>query len=126
MFIRVEPAGFFMYTVQMVFDPAHPDSEDQEVRDYLAQHELEPRYQWEGDFEGRQCQWLQFGGCYLGKHLQGIGQLQRHAVEVELLTAEIDRCWDNLGRRQLTVDEAQREEVMGPCFKNSTMSQLLK
>ena len=91
MFIKVEPAGFFMYTVQMVFDTKNPDNEDAQVKDYLAQHQLEPRYQWEADFEGRNCQWLQFGGCYLGSHLQGIGQIQRQAVEVELLTEEIDR-----------------------------------
>lgn len=91
MLIRVEPAGFFMYTVQMVFDVEQPDSEDELVRDYLTAHELEPRYQWEAENDGRQYRWLQFGGCYLGKHLQGIGQLQRQAVELEVLTQEIER-----------------------------------
>ena len=90
MFIKVEPAGFFMYTVQLVFDPERPDSEDLEVRDYLAKHELEPRHKWTAELEGQQCEWMQFGGCYLGKHLQNIGQIQRRAVEVELLTAEIE------------------------------------
>ena len=83
-----------MYTVQMVFDTENPDNEDAQVKDYLAEHQLEPRYQWEADFEGRNCQWLQFGGCYLGSHLQGIGQIQRQAVEVELLTEEVDRYLD--------------------------------
>src|SRR5918992_6177210 len=90
MFIKVEPAGFFMYSVQLVFDPERPDSEDPEVRDYLAKHELEPRYHWTAELEGQQCEWMQFGGCYLGKHLQNIGQIQRRAVEAELLTAEIE------------------------------------
>ena len=90
MFIKVEPAGFFMYTVQLIFDPALPDSEDQEVRDYLADNSLEPRYQFDIEHEGRPCQVLQFGGCYLGRHLQTVGQIQRHAVEVELLTAEVE------------------------------------
>ena len=90
MFIKVEPAGFFMYTVQLIFDPASPDSEDQEVRDYLTDHELEPRYQYQIEQDGRPCDVLQFGGCYLGRHLQGVGQIQRHAVEVELLTAEVE------------------------------------
>ena len=89
MFIKVEPAGFFMYTVQLIFDPERPDSEDREVRDYLTDHELEPRYQYQIEHEGRPCDVLQFGGCYLGRHLQSVGQIQRHAVEVELLTAEI-------------------------------------
>lgn len=90
MFIKVEPAGFFMYTVQLIFDPASPDSEDQEVREYLTDHELDPRYQYQIDHEGRACDVLQFGGCYLGRHLQTVGQIQRHAVEVELLTAEVE------------------------------------
>ena len=89
MFIKVEPAGFFMYTVQLIFDPERPDSEDQEVRDYLTDHELEPRYQYQIEQDGRPCDVLQFGGCYLGRHLQSVGQIQRHAVEVELLTAEV-------------------------------------
>ena len=89
MLIKVEPAGFFMYTVQMIFDRARPDSEDGPVREYLADHELEPRYQYDIEHEGRPCQVLQFGGCYLGRHLQSVGQIQRHAVEVELLTAEV-------------------------------------
>ena len=32
---------------------------------------------------------MSFGGCYLGNHLQNISQIQRVAVETELLTAEI-------------------------------------
>ena len=112
MFIKVEPAGFFMYTVQLIFDPASPDSEDQEVRDYLTDHELEPRYQYEIEHEGRPCEVLQFGGCYLGRHLQSVGQIQRHAVEVELLTAEVERHLASLKLLQPkgddSVDEAGR------------------
>ena len=90
MLIKVEPAGFFMYTVQMIFDVENPDAEDGTVRDYLADNELEPRYQSTGQYEGRQCEVMQFGGCYLGRHLQSVGQIQRRAVEVELLTAEVE------------------------------------
>ena len=90
MLIKVEPAGFFMYTVQMIFDVENPDAEDGTVRDYLADNELEPRYQSTGQYEGRQCEVMQFGGCYLGRHLQSVGQIQRQAVEVELLTAEVE------------------------------------
>ena len=89
MYIKVEPADFFMFRVIMTFDLEHPDSEDQEVRDYLTEHELEPRYLSKGEFEDRQCEFMQFGGCYLGRHLESISQIQRTAVEVELLTAEI-------------------------------------
>ena len=78
-----------MYRVILIFDMESPDSEDQEVRDYLAEHELEPRYQSTGELDQRQCEFLQFGGCYLGRHVDSIGQIQRRAVEVELLTAAI-------------------------------------
>ena len=89
MFIKVEPADFFMFRVIMTFDLNNPDSEDQDVRDYLTEHDLEPRHTSEGEFESRQCQFISFGGCYLGNHLQNISQIQRVAVETELLTAEI-------------------------------------
>ena len=89
MFIKVEPADFFMYRVIMTFDLEHPDSEDQDVRDYLTENDLEPRYTNQGEFEDRQCEFMQFGGCYLGRHLESISQIQRVAVETELLTAEI-------------------------------------
>jgi hypothetical protein len=112
MLIRVEPAGFSMYTVQMVFDTENPDSEDQEVRQYLKEHGLEPRYQWTSEFEGRQCEWLLYGGCYLGNHLNGIGQIQRRAVEVELLTAEIERHLGSLPVEEGSLDGEQRQEAV--------------
>jgi hypothetical protein len=112
MFINVEPAGFFMYTVQFVFDPDRPDSEDPEVRDYLAKHELEPKYQWTAEFEGRQCEWMQFGGCYLGKHLQSIGQIQRRAVEAELLTAEIESHLSSSPIAEASLTQEQRQAAI--------------
>lgn len=111
MFIKVEPAGFFMYTVQLIFDPASPDSEDQEVRDYLTDHELEPRYQYQIEEGGRPCDVMQFGGCYLGKHLQSVGQIQRHAVEVELLTAQVEAHLADLALPQLADVESGDGEL---------------
>jgi len=89
LFIKVEPAGFFMHTVKLIFDLDKPDSEDTEVRDYLTQHELEPRYRWDDKLDDNNAEVIQFGGCYLGNHLQSIGQIQRKAVEVELLVEVI-------------------------------------
>jgi hypothetical protein len=94
MYITVEPAGLMMHTVKLVFDPSDPAREDQQVRDYLSEHELEPRYHWFAEIEGlegRECEIMQFGGCYLGRNLQNIGVIQRRVVEDELLGAEIDR-----------------------------------
>ena len=94
MYITVEPAGLMMHTVKLVFDPTDPAPEDQQVRDYLSEHELQPRYHWFAEIdglEGRDCEIMQFGGCYLGRNLQNIGLIQRRVVEDELLTAEIER-----------------------------------
>ncbi len=104
MFLKVEPAGFFMYTVQMMFDPTNPDSEDDGVRNYLLDHALEPRHEWMEQVEGRDCNWMQFGGCYLGNHLQEIGKLQRTAVEDELISEEITRTLESLDDSELAID----------------------
>ena len=112
MFIKVEPAGFFMHTVKLFFDLDSPNQEDGPVREYLAEHELEPRYRWDDDLEGNRCEVLQFGGCYLGNHLQGIGQIQRNAVEVELLTAEISRHLDSVLDGQASLTEESRQAAI--------------
>ncbi len=109
MFIKVEPAEFFMYRVQLIFDLAHPDSEDPAVRGYLAQHELEARYSSTGDVEGRHCEVMQFGGCYLEGHLEPIARLQRRAVEAELLAAEIRSHLHEPTREALAFQSPQQE-----------------
>lgn len=90
MFIQVAPVDFFMYSVKLFFDLEEPNSEDQAVRDYLAAHELEPKQQGIGELDSHRTEIMRFGGCYLGRHLDRIAQIQRHAVEVELLTAAIE------------------------------------
>ena len=112
MYIKVEPAGFFMHTVKLIFDLDCPNSEDGPVREYLAEHQLEPRYCWDNELEGNRGEVLQFGGCYLGSHLQGIGQIQRNAVEVELLTAEIDRHLDSVLDGQPVLTERGRQAAI--------------
>ena len=113
MFFNVEPADFFMYTVKLIFDLESPDSEDQEVRDYLDERELEPRYLSTADLDGHQCQIMQFGGCYLGRHLDHLGQIQRRAVEVEVLTEEIQShlASEGEGSKQ-TIEEALMAALM--------------
>ena len=112
MFLKVEPAGFFMYTVRLTFDLDRPDTEDQQVRDYLTEHELEPRHQWTGDFEGSQGEFMQFGSCYLGQHLQSIGQIIRRVVEVELLTAQIEQHLNFLSGEEDVLTEEQRQAAI--------------
>ena len=112
MFINVEPAEFFMYRVKLIFDLEKPDTEDQQVRDYLTEHELEPKYSYNQELEERQCEIMQFGGCYLGRHLNHIGQLQRTTVEVELLTAEIESLLSASAFEELLLPEERRQETI--------------
>ncbi len=113
MFIKVEPAEFFMFRVILVFDLENPNAEDQDVRDYMTEWELEPKYQRVGDFEGSNSEIMQFGGCYLGRHLGKISEIQRGHVEREIITAEINQLLDDEAdpvsvpaeRREATVHE---------------------
>ncbi len=111
MFIKVEPAEFFMYRVIIVFDLESPNSEDQDVRDYMTEWELEPKYQRTGDFEGSNSEIMQYGGCYLGRHLGKISEIQRNYVEREIITAEIGRLLDDEGE-PVAIPSAQREDTV--------------
>ena len=111
MFIKVEPAEFFMYRVILVFDLEGPNSEDQEVRDYMTEWELEPKYQRTGDFEGSNSEIMQFGGCYLGRHLGKISEIQRSHVEKEIIVAEIARLLDDEGDGVAVPDDRRDETV---------------
>ncbi len=111
MFIKVEPAEFFMYRVILVFDLESPNSEDQNVRDYMTEWELEPKYQRVGDFEGSNSEIMQFGGCYLGRHLGKISEIQRSHVEREIIIAEIGLVLDDEGD-PVEVPSALREETI--------------
>ena len=111
MFIKVEPAEFFMYRVILVFDLESPNSEDQEVRDYMTEWELEPKYQRVGDFEGSNSEIMQFGGCYLGKHLGRVSEIQRGHVEKEIIVAEIGKLLDDEGD-PVAVPNDRRDETV--------------
>ncbi len=89
--IRVEPKDFFMYAVYVAFSQDQPEVEDEEIRAYLQQHDLVPKWQERDRWEDQDFEVMYFGGCYLGPHLNVIGNMQRTAVEKELLTAEVER-----------------------------------
>ena len=112
MFIHVEPAEFFMYRVKLIFDLEQPNSEDRQVRDYLTEHELEPKYIHTQELDESRCEVMQFGGCYLGRHLDHIGQIQRTSVEVELLTAEIESHLNASTSKELLLSEEQRQDAI--------------
>ena len=91
----------FMYRVIIISNLENPDPEDQEIREYLEANELEPKYCDEGEFEGRHSESMQFGGCYLGRHLGEINLIQQRYVEAELIEHEIKR---HLGESDNPVD----------------------
>ena len=122
MIIKVEPADMFMYRVIMISNLESPDPEDQEIRDYLDAQELEPKYRSEGDFEGRLSESMQFGGCYLGRHLGEINLIQQKYVEQEIVAYEINR---HLGEsdRPVELPEDRREGAvaeLGKSFHNDS------
>ncbi len=91
MIIRVEPKDFFMSTVFLIFIRDQPDSEDEEVKRYLAARSLEPKRAFETVYQEQDFLVWQFGGCYLGRHLEAIAEIQRKYLEAEMLADEIPR-----------------------------------
>ncbi len=89
--IKIEPKEFFMYAVFLAFSKERPAPEDEAIKAYLDAHELIPKAQGTDRFEDQEFDVMYFGGCYLGKHLDVISDMQRQAVEHELLTVAIER-----------------------------------
>ena len=89
--IKIEPKAFFMYSVFLAFSKEQPAPEDEAIKAYLDAHELIPKAQGTDKFEDQEFDVMYFGGCYLGKHLQVISDMQRKAVEHGLLTVAIER-----------------------------------
>jgi hypothetical protein len=89
--IKIEPKEFFMYSVFLAFSKEHPDPEDAAIKAYLDAHELIPKAQGTDKVADQECDVMYFGGCYLGKHLEVIRDMQRQAVEHQLLTVDIER-----------------------------------
>jgi len=89
--IKIEPKAFFMYAVFLAFSKEHPHPEDEAIKAYLDAHELIPKVQGTDTFEDQEWAIMYFGGCYLGKHLEVIRDMQRQAVEHQLLTVDIER-----------------------------------
>jgi hypothetical protein len=89
--IKIAPKEFFMYAVFLAFSKEHSDPEDAAIKAYLDAHELIPKAQGTDRIADQECEVLYFGGCYLGNHLDVIRDMQRQAVEHELLTVAIER-----------------------------------
>ena len=107
--IKIEPKEFFMYAVFLAFSKERPAPEDAAIKAYLDAHELIPKAQGTDRFEDQEFEVMYFGGCYLGKHLDVIRDMQRQAVEHELLTAEIQRIL-----QETTAPETRRAAEQTP------------
>ena len=88
--IKIEPKEFFMSAVFLAFSKERPAPEDAAVKAYLDAHELIPKAQGTDRFDDQEFEVMYFGGCYLGTHLDVIRDMQRQAVEHELLTVAIE------------------------------------
>jgi hypothetical protein len=117
MIIRVEPKDFFMSTILLLFDQARPDPEDEEVKRYLGERHLEPKRTFDSASQEQYGVVWQFGGCYLGRHLDAIADIQKKYLEVEMLADEIPRLLraDAEAEMQEAVDrlpDARRRELV--------------
>ena len=91
MIVHTEPKDFFMFTVYFIFNREHPDAEDESVKAYLEEKQLYPKRTNKTEYQGWPADVWSFGGCYLGRHLGAIGEMQRKTVERELVTAQVER-----------------------------------
>lgn len=89
MIIRIEPKDWNMHTVLMFFNEAEPHSEDADIRRYLEERRLEPRRQYNTELAGEKFEVWTYGGCYLGRHMNALSEIQRAVVEKELLAEAI-------------------------------------
>ena len=122
MYLKVEPKDWNMYSVMFYFDMTRPNSEDDEVRRYLSDNGLEPRRVGEDQLEERKFEVLQFGGCYLGNHMEAISAIQRRAMERDLLFDAIPRLLtdgpENAAREGFeSLPDAMREKALDSLAK---------
>lgn len=89
MIIRIEPKDWNMHTVLMFFKQEEPHPEDADIRRYLEERHLEPRRQYDTELAGEKFEVLTYGGCYLGRHMTALADIQRAVVEKELLVEAI-------------------------------------
>ena len=85
MIIRIEPKDWNMHSVIMFFKQEEPHPEDADIRRYLEERHLEPRRRYDTELEGEKFEVWTYGGCYLGRHMNALADIQRAVVERELL-----------------------------------------
>lgn len=116
MLIQAEPNGLLMVRYKLYFNQQTPDPEDPWVLAYLEQHGLEPRRQLDEEHDGIPFTVLHFGQCYLGRHIEAVGEFYRRGIEQSVLAQHIrtvlDTSDDAAVRTQLEgLDEAARHAL---------------
>ena len=94
MIIQAEPADLLMVRYKLYFNQQHPDPEDPWVLEYLHQHGLEPRRQLDEEHEGIPYKVWHFGQCYLGRHIDKIGELYQRGIEHTALAQRVEQLLD--------------------------------
>jgi hypothetical protein len=89
MIIHTEPADLLMVRYKLYFNQHRPDPEDPWVQTYLQEHGLEPRRRLEEEHDGVPYTVLHFGQCYLGRHIEAIGQLYQRGIEHTVLAQHL-------------------------------------
>jgi hypothetical protein len=89
MIVQAEPADLLMVRYKLYFNQQSPDPEDPWVLAYLHDHGLEPRRQLDEEHDGVPYKILHFGQCYLGRHIDKLGELYQRGVEHSALAQHI-------------------------------------
>ena len=81
MILKIEPKEWLMHSVLLYFDNQSPAAEDKAIKDYLTDHGMTPKRTGETIWDGRVWSVMNFGGCYLGRHLAIITQIQNDVAK---------------------------------------------
>ena len=92
MIVETEPNGLTMVLFKLYFNQQRADPEDTWVLEYLKEHSLEPRRELMEENEGIPYKVLQFGQCYLGRHVPSLRELYQRGIEYTVLTQHIVSC----------------------------------
>ena len=65
--------------VLLLFDPAGPDSRDNEVNSYLQSNSLEPKRQYSETRDDKEYNIYYFGHCYIEDHLEKLAAMATEA-----------------------------------------------
>ena len=65
--------------VLLLFDPAGPDSKDDEVNTYLQSNSLEPKRQYSETRDDKEYNIYYFGHCYIEDHLEKLASMATEA-----------------------------------------------